>query len=117
MPAVIQNENHIFYQNTDFQEYVSQFGIIVESYYPFGGRGHTSDSFGNEVITEIAQNHDVTTAQVILRWHLQEGYIAIPGSSNPEHIAENFNVFDFELNDEEMKEIGELNTGNRYETW
>lgn len=96
---------------------VSQFGIIVESYYPFGGRGHTSDSFGNEVITEIAQNHDVTTAQVILRWHLQEGYIAIPGSSNPEHIAENFNVFDFELSDEEMNEIRELDTGERYETW
>lgn len=74
MPAVIQNENHIFFQNTEFQSYVKQFGVIIESYYPFGGRGHTSDSMNNEVITEIAEAHGKTGAQIILRWHLQAGY-------------------------------------------
>ena len=117
MPAVIQNENHIFYQNTEFQDYVKQFGTIIESYYPFGGRGHTSNSMNNETILEIAEAHGKTSAQVILRWHLQAGYIAIPGSSNPDHIAENYDIFDFELSNEEMKQIAALDTGERYETW
>ena len=117
MPAVIQNENHIFFQNTEFQSYVKQFGVVIESYYPFGGRGHTSDSMNNEVIAEIAEAHEKTGAQIILRWHLQAGYIAIPGSSNPDHIAENYNIFDFELSDEEMQKIADLDTGERYETW
>lgn len=117
MPAVIQNENHIFFQNTEFQSYVKQFGVIIESYYPFGGSGHTSDSMNNEVITEIAEAHGKTGAQIILRWHLQAGYIAIPGLSNPDHIAENYNIFDFELSDEEMQKIADLDTNERYETW
>lgn len=117
MPAVVQNENHIYYQNTDFQKYVSQYGTIVESYYPFGGRGHTKDSLNNDTILRIAQSHHKETSQVILRWHLQAGYIAIPGSSNPDHIAENYDIFDFELTDEEMQEIKMLNTGIRYESW
>lgn len=117
MPAVIQNENHIFYQNTEFQDYVKQFGTIIESYYPFGGRGHTSDSMNHETILTIAEAHGKTGAQVILRWQLQAGYIAIPGSSNPDHIAENYDIFDFELTDEEMQQIAALDTGERYETW
>lgn len=117
MPAVIQNENHIFYQNTGFQNYVKQFEIIIESYYPFGGRGHTSDSMNNETILAIAEAHGKTGAQVILRWQLQAGYIAIPGSSNPDHIAENYDIFDFELSSEEMQQIAALDTGERYETW
>lgn len=117
MPAVIQNENHIFYQNTEFQNYVKQFGTIIESYYPFGGRGHTSNSMNNETILAIAEAHGKTGAQVILRWQLQAGYIAIPGSSNPDHIAENYDIFDFELSSEEMQQIAALDTGERYETW
>ena len=117
MPAVVQNENHIFYQNIQLQEYVAQYGTFMESWYPFGGRGHTSDSFNNPVITEIAGAHGKTSAQVILRWHLQAGYIVIPGSSNPDHIAENIDVFDFELTEDEMHQIEEINTGNRYESW
>ncbi|MDO4961973.1 MAG: aldo/keto reductase [Eubacteriales bacterium] len=71
----------------------------------------------NPVIMAIAEAHGKTSAQVILRWHLQAGYIAIPGSSNPDHIAENLAIFDFELTDEEMKQIEALDTGNRYENW
>ena len=116
-PAVIQNENHIYYQNKELQEYVRQYGIVIESWYPFGGRGHTAENFNNEAIVRIADEHDVTSAQVILRWHIQEGYIAIPGSSNPEHIAENYDIFDFELSEEEMKEIEAINEQRRYENW
>lgn len=117
LPAVIQNENHPFYQNTVLQDYVSRWGTVVESYYPFGGRGHTQDLFHHETITAIAQAHGKTSAQVLVRWHLQAGYSAIPGSGNPEHIAENFNVFDFELTKEEMSAIAAMNTGERYENW
>ncbi|MBE7060170.1 MAG: aldo/keto reductase [Ruminococcaceae bacterium] len=117
MPAVVQNENHPFYQNTEFQEYVKQYGTVVESYYPLGGRGHTQDLLGNETINEIAKTHNKTAAQIILRWHVQSGYVTIPGSSNPNHIAENIDIFDFELTDGEMQKMKALNTGNRYENW
>ena len=116
-PAVIQNENHIFYQNTALQEYVRKYGVVVESWYPFGGRGHTSEIFNNETVTAIAKSHGKTSAQVILRWHLQAGYIAIPGSSNPDHIAENYRIFDFELTDDEMRQIAAVNKNQRYENW
>ncbi len=117
VPAVIQNENHLYYQNTDLQEYVSQYGIVIESWYPFGGRGHTGEHFGNEIIVSIAQAHGKTPAQVILRWQLQAGFIAIPGSSNPDHIAENYDIFDFELTDAEMSQIHDLDRQQRYENW
>ena len=117
VPAVIQNENHIYYQNEELKQYVKQYGIVLESWYPFGGRGHTSENFHNEVITKIAEVHGVTSAQVILRWHLQSSYIAIPGSSNKDHIAENFDIFNFELTDEEMRKIRSIDKQERYENW
>ena len=116
-PSVIQNENHIYYQNKELQEYVKQYGILIESWYPFGGRGHTSENFNNETILKIAEAHHVTSAQVILRWHIQDGYITIPGSSNPDHIAENYDIFGFELSDEEMNEIRNIDEQKRYENW
>ena len=117
VPAVIQNENHLYYQNTALQEYVKPYGIVIESWYPFGGRGHTGEHFGNETIARIAKSHGKTPAQVILRWQLQAGFIAIPGSSNPDHIAENYDIFDFELSDSEMEEIRRLDRRERYENW
>ena len=117
VPAVIQNENHIYYQNTDLQEYVSKYGIIIESWYPFGGRGHTSENFNNEVIRNIATKYNKTSAQIILRWQLQAGYIVIPGSSNPDYILENYSIFDFSLNEEDMKNIADINKNQRYENW
>ena len=117
VPAVIQNENHIYYQNNELQEYVKQYGIIIESWYPFGGRGHTEENFNNETILELAKKYNKTSAQMILRWQLQAGYIAIPGSKNPDHIKENISIFDFELSDEDMKKIYNINENRRYENW
>ena len=117
MPAVIQNENHLYYQNSELRDYAEQYGIVIESWYPFGGRGHTQEHFSDPVITAIAASHGKTPAQVILRWHLQAGFIAIPGSSNPDHIAENYDIFDFELSDEEMARISALDRHTRYENW
>ena len=117
VPAVIQNENHIYYQNNELQEYVKQYGIIIESWYPFGGRGHTDENFNNETIVKIAKKYNKTSAQIILRWQLQAGYIVIPGSKNPDHIKENISIFDFELSDEDMKQIYNINENRRYENW
>ena len=117
MPAVIQNENHIYYQNAELRDYVKQFGTVMESWYPFGGRGHTQESFDNDVILDLAHTYGKTAAQIILRWHLQDGYIAIPGSSNPDHIAENYDIFDFELSEDEMDRIRGIDEQRRYEHW
>ena len=116
-PAVIQNENHLKYQNSTLRDWAAEKGIYIESYYPFGGRGHTAEHLQNPIVLEIAKAHKKSAAQIIVRWHLQSGYIAIPGSSNPSHIAENFDVWDFYLTDSEMKKLANLNTGKRYENW
>lgn len=116
-PAVVQNENHPYYQNTELQAYTAKYGTVIESWYPLGGRGHTQELFQDETIRELAAAHQKTPAQIILRWQLQAGFIAIPGSSNPEHIAENHAIFDFELTEEEMERMTALHTGNRYENW
>ena len=116
-PAVIQNENHLFYQNNSLRDWAAEKGIIIESYYPFGGRGHTKEHLKNPVVLEIAKAHKKSAAQIIIRWHLQAGFIAIPGSSNPAHIAENFDLWDFALTDSEMEKLFRLNTNQRYENW
>ena len=116
-PAVVQNENHPYYQNTDLQDYLKKYNTVVEAWYPFGGRGNTEKIFGNKTIGEIAKHHAKTPAQIVLRWQAQAGYIVIPGSSNPAHIAENADIFDFELTAEEMRKIANLNRKERFENW
>lgn len=115
MPALIQNEIHPFYQEQKVVSYMHRLGIVMQAWYPLGGRGHTNEILNNEVITKIAQKHNVTSAQVVLRWHLQRGIVAIPGSSNPEHICENISIFDFELSDSEMNEINLLDKNEKYD--
>ena len=75
------------------------------------------ENFNNETIVKIAKKYNKTSAQIILRWQLQAGYIAIPGSKNPNHIKENISIFDFKLSDEDMKEIYKINENRRYENW
>ncbi len=117
IPAVIQNENHIYYQNNELQKYVQQYGIVIEAWYPFGGRGHTKESLNHEIIMNLAEKYHKSPAQIILRWQLQSGYIGIPGSQNPNHIKDNINIFHFELSDEDMKKITNINENRRYENW
>lgn len=115
MPAVVQNEIHPYYQELEVVPYVQSLGIVMEGWYPFGGRGHTSELFNDEIIVEIANNHQVSSAQVILRWNLQRGIVVIPGSSNPEHIKENTEIYHFTLTDEEMQKIEELNRDEKHD--
>jgi diketogulonate reductase-like aldo/keto reductase len=111
-PAVLQNESNPYYHQVEMREYVKPYGTVMNAWFPLGGRGGgTQALFNNEVIAGIARAHDKSPAQTIIRWHLQFGNIAIPGSSNADHIRENFEVFDFELTSEEMRRIAALDRG------
>lgn len=114
-PALVQNEIHPYYQEQDVVPFIQDKGIVVQCWYPLGGRGYTADLLGNETIQSIAQAHGVSAAQVILRWDLQRGIVVIPGSSNPEHIRENLDLFGFELSDEEMEQIATLDRGEKHD--
>ncbi len=114
-PALVQNEIHPYYQENDVIPFIQEKGIVVQGWYPFGGRGHTAELLGDEVISAIAEAHGVTSAQVILRWNLQKGVVVIPGSSNPDHIRENLDLFGFALTEEEMNRINALDRGEKHD--
>jgi 2,5-diketo-D-gluconate reductase A len=105
-PMVNQVETHIFNQQKTAKEYMDKYKVQMEAWAPFGeGRGGT---FDNPVIAEIAAKYGKSTAQVMLRWHIQRGVVVIPKSTHKERMAENFNVFDFALSDEDMAKIAAL---------
>lgn len=114
-PALVQNEIHPYYQEPDVVPYIQGLGITVQGWYPFGGRGYTAELLGDPVIAAVAEAHGVTSAQVILRWNLQRGVVVIPGSSNPDHIRENLDLFGFELTEEEMAQIAALNRDEKHD--
>lgn len=118
IPAVNQVEGHPYFSQPEVQKANAEHGILTQAWSPMGGitsyRGNSSRStFDDPVIGEIAQAHGKTPAQVMLRWHLQEGRSAIPKSVKPERIAANFDVFDFELAGDELARIDALDTGER----
>ena len=99
------------------KEHIAQYGTVMESWFPLGGRGQTQTLFNDPTVVSIAEAHNKTSAQIILRWHLQAGNITIPGSSNPDHILENLSIFDFSLSDEEMKQLTDLDKNERLGDW
>lgn len=115
VPALVQNEIHPYYQENDVIPFIQDLGIVVQGWYPLGGRGHTTELLGDEVITQIAEVHGKSSAQVILRWNLQKGVVVIPGSSNPDHIRENTELFDFELSEDEMNQMNALDRGEKHD--
>lgn len=116
-PALLQNETHVYHQSIQMKEHLEQYGTVFEGWYPLGGRGQTQILFNDETIMSIAEAHDKTSAQIILRWHLQAGNIAIPGSSNPDHILENLSIFDFELSQDEMDRLTALERNERFSVY
>ncbi len=115
MPALVQNEIHPYYQEQEVVPFIQEKGIVVQCWYPLGGRGYTKELLNDETITAIASAHSVSAAQVILRWDLQRGVVVIPGSSNPNHIRENLDLFCFELTPEEMDRISALDRGEKHD--
>lgn len=115
VPALVQNEIHPYYQENDVIPFIQDLGIVVQGWYPLGGRGHTGELLGDSVISEIAKTHGVSSAQVILRWNLQKGVVVIPGSSNPDHIKENTELYHFNLTEDEMARIKALDRGEKHD--
>ena len=114
-PALVQNEIHPYYQENDVIPYIQGLGIVVQGWYPLGGRGYTAELLGDEVISNIAKEHGKSSAQIILRWNLQKGVVVIPGSSNPDHIQENTELYDFELTEEEMQQMNSLDRNEKHD--
>lgn len=111
-PSVLQVECHPYYQQKDLKKRVEKYGTVIESWYPIG---HGDKGLINEpLFTKLGQKYGKTNVQIILRWHIQEGTIVFPRSTNPVHIKENFEIFDFELTEEEMNEIRKLDSGKRF---
>jgi diketogulonate reductase-like aldo/keto reductase len=117
VPAVNQVEVHPYFTQPAVQAADAARGIITQAWSPIGGitsyRGTGTSTFDDPAIAAIAAAHAKTPAQVMIRWHLQQGRSAIPKSVRPERIAENFGVFDFELTTSEMKALDALDTGVR----
>ena len=114
-PALVQNEIHPYYQERGVVPFIQSKNIVVQSWYPLGGRGYTKNLLNDKTLTQIANAHNVTPAQVILRWDLQRGIVPVVGSSNEKHIVENLDVFDFELTADEMKAIENLDRNEKHD--
>lgn len=113
-PAVLQTEVHPYFQEKELKTFLEKEDIVIQAWYPLG---HGDKALIEEpVFTELAEKYGKSNAQVILRWHIQAGNIVIPGSKNPDHIRDNFALFDFALTDEEMARVAAMDKNKRYYT-
>lgn len=111
-PAVIQVEAHPYFPQTELKKTLKKYDIKLQAWYPLG---HGDKTLINEpIFTNLASKYGKTNAQIILRWHLQQENIIIPGSKNVDHIKDNANIFDFALTEEEMQEISKIDKNKRY---
>ena len=113
-PTVLQTELHPYHQEKQLKAMLAENGIVPQAWYPLG---HGDKALLEEpLFAELGRKYGKTSAQIILRWHIQDGNIVIPGSKNPAHIKANFDLFDFVLTDAEMAQIAALNKDVRYYT-
>lgn len=111
-PSVLQTEIHPYSQEKKLKELLEKEAVKAQAWYPLG---HGDKKLlGEPIFSRLGEKYGKSNAQIILRWHIQNGNIVIPGSKNPEHIKSNFDVFDFELTPEEMNEISALDRKKRY---
>ena len=113
-PQVVQVEAHPYFPQTELKKVLAQTGMGLMAWYPLG---HGDKALiGEPVFGELAAKYGKSNAQIILRWHVQSGNIVIPGSKNPDHIRDNFDIFDFELTGEDMEKIAGVDKNVRYYT-
>ena len=113
-PALLQVETHLKNQQNSTMELLDPYGIVLEAWFPLGGKGHTDRFFNFPEVQALAAKYGKTPAQIIIRWHLQENHICIPGSSNADHILENIGSFDFEIEDADIETLNALNEDSAY---
>lgn len=113
-PQMVQVEAHPYFPQTQLKKLLKENGMGLMAWYPLG---HGDKALLEEpVFAKLGAKYGKTAAQIILRWHVQSGHVVIPGSKNPDHIRDNFNIFDFALTDEEMAEIAQIDKGVTYYT-
>lgn len=113
-PAVLQVECHPYYQQGALKKRIEKYGTVLEAWYPIG---HGDKNLIQEpLFSELGKKYGKTNVQIILRWHIQEGTVIFPRSTNPVHIRENFDIFDFALTEEEMNRVRALDAGKRFFT-
>ena len=111
-PTILQTEVHPYAQQKELKAFLAENGMVIQAWYPLG---HADKGLLEEpLFTRLAAKYGKSNVQIILRWHIQAGNVVIPGSKNPAHIHDNFDVFDFALTDAEMQEITTLNKDKRY---
>lgn len=111
-PTVLQTEVHPYSQEKALKQFLQKEGIIIQAWYPLG---HGDKTLMQEpLFADLGRKYGKSSAQVILRWHIQDGNVVIPGSKNSAHIQDNFDLFDFSLTDEEMAKIAEMDKKKRY---
>ena len=115
-PVTLQIECHPFAQRKNFQALAAKYNILIECWYPFGGRQSNGVVLKDPTINKIAQAHNCSATQVILRFDVQVGLLPLPGSLTPAHIEDNFKILNFTLSEEEMKEMRALNKEQRFFT-
>ena len=113
-PQVVQVEAHPYFPQTELKKILAETGMALMAWYPLGHGDKTL--IQQPVFAELAAKYGKSNAQIILRWHIQSGNIVIPGSKNPDHIRDNFDIFDFALTDEDMAAIAKVDNGVRYYT-
>lgn len=113
-PAVLQTEVHPYNQEKELKAFLDEEAMVIQAWYPLGHGDKTL--IQEKVFAELAQKYGKSNAQIILRWQIQSGNIVIPGSKNPAHIRDNFDLFDFSLTDEEMSRIAAMDQRKRYYT-
>ncbi|MCU1437259.1 MAG: aldo/keto reductase [Naasia sp.] len=111
VPAVNQVELDPRVPRPAQREYAAAHGIVTESYSPLGGASGAASLLADPVLTELAERHSRTPAQIVLRWHVQQGMVALPKSSNPKRMAENLGVFEFELSPADLDRLAPLAGG------
>ena len=113
-PVVLQTEVHPYYQEKKLKDYLKKEGIVIQAWYPLG---HGDKALLEEpLFQELGKKYGKSSAQIILRWHIQAGNIVIPGSKSPAHIQDNFDLFDFSLTAWEMAQISIMDKNVRYYT-
>ncbi len=113
-PAVLQTEVHPYSQEKELKKLLDKEGMVIQAWYPLG---HGDKALIQEpLFAKLGEKYGKSSAQIILRWHIQNGNIVIPGSKNPDHIKDNFALFDFALTDEEMAQIAAMDQKKRYYT-
>ncbi len=113
-PQIVQVEAHPYYPQTELKKILAETNMGLMAWYPLG---HGDKNLIQEpIFTKLAQKYGKSNAQIILRWHIQSGNVVFPGSKNPDHIRDNFNIFDFSLTEDEMAEIAKVDKGVRYYT-